>query len=207
MKYLWLAPIAFFSTVPVAAADCRADIQALLQAGETWQNYRIETATLIEGVPVQHTGQWFRDYSHFYQIVEETGVHWLVLGSEEYTSSDGETWQRSQMRSENWLEETLAQNARLRESIRDTECGTETIDGKAFAHFAYIQETTSPVASRSRVSVWLDPETLRPAVRRMIVTTPAQAVDFGETRAEIAGSEVEMTTQYYWDEKIVLPSP
>ncbi|WP_367715889.1 hypothetical protein AB2N04_17470 [Nitratireductor sp. GISD-1A_MAKvit] len=202
--------IALLMALPLATpagAGCREDIQAMLAQGETWQNYRIETTTLMGGTPVQHTQQWFRDYSHFRQSVRETGVHVLVLGSEEYTSRDGKTWQRSRMRPENWLEETLARNASLRETIRDTACDTETIDGVSHLRFAHTQETVEPLKSVSQVVTLLDPETMRPVQRHLKTTTPAQTVDFGGTPSEIMESRIEMTVKYFWDETVVLPEP
>lgn len=184
-----------------ALAGCREDVQAMLEAGETWENYRIETVTSMGGTPVQHTQQRFSDYSHFQQQVRETGVHWLVLGNEEYTSSDGQTWQRSQIRGENWLEKTLARNAELRETIRDTTCGEEEIDGNVYRRFEHVQETVAPVASVSRVVTWLEPDNLRPFMRRMSTTMNAQA---GTTAAN---SQIDMELRYFWDEEIVLPAP
>lgn len=199
-------PLMFLLATP-AAAGCKEEIQAMLAAGEKWENYRIETRTVMGGTTVQHTQQRFRDYSHFQQTVRETGVHWLVLGSEEYTSRDGKSWQRSQMREENWLAETLARNALVREHIRDTACDTQTVDGVSHPRFTHTQETVEPVRSVSRVVTLLDPETRLPVQRHLKTTTPAQTVQQGDTRAEMMASQIEMIVDYFWDETIVLPAP
>ncbi|WP_404933266.1 hypothetical protein ABWH97_11190 [Nitratireductor sp. ac15] len=207
MRRILIGLLVIFPLATPVQAGCKEDIQAMLAAGEKWENYRIETRTLMGGVTVQHTQQWFRDYSHFHQAVRETGVHWLVLGSEEYTSRDGETWQRSQMRKENWLEETLARNAILRETIRETSCDTETIDGISLVRFSHTQETMEPVRSVSHVTTLLDPKTMRPVERHMKTMTPAQSIQQGDTRAEIMESRIEMMVDYFWDEPITLPAP
>lgn len=190
-----------FCLTSTANADCRTDIQDMLAAGESWQNYRIETQTSMGGTVVQHSRQLFVDYSHFYQIVQETGVHWLVLGNDEFTSSDGKTWQRSQLRSKSWLEETLARNVELRESIRDTQCGTEVIDGTAYLRLAHVQETLKPVASVSKVVTWLETTTLRPMRRQTATIINPQGND------NQPASQIDMVADYIWDEEIVLPSP
>lgn len=207
MYRILIGLLVIFPVATPVRAGCTEDIQAMLSAGEKWENYRIETRTLMGGATVQHTQQWFRDYSHFHQAVRETGVHWLVLGTEEYTSRDGKTWQPSRMRNENWLEETLARNATLRETIRDASCDTETVDGVALVRFSHTQETMEPVRSVSQVTTLLDPETMRPVQRHMKTTTPAQTVQQGDARAEIMESRIEMIVDYFWDEPITLPTP
>lgn len=174
-------------------AGCREDVQAMLKAGEEARNYRIATETIMGGAAVQHSEQAFRDYSHFRQHVKETGVHLLVLGTEEYMSSDGTSWKPWQTREADWLETTLERNARLRDTIRDTECGTEEIDGVSYRRLRHVQETTEPMESVSDVVTHVDPATGRPAYRHM--------------KTRVGGQEIEMKVRYFWDEAVELPQP
>lgn len=159
------------------------------------------------GKAVQHTEQFFADYSHFHQVVEETGVHWLVLGDQEFTSRDGVIWQASQTRPENWLEETKARNAALRDSISSPECGNETVDGKELIRLSHVQETTAPVASVSDVVTWLDPATMRPKIRKMTTTRHTTSGDQRKAPAVDTGPQIETVTVYSWDQAIALPTP
>lgn len=176
-----------------AGAGCREDVQAMLKAGEEATNYRITTETIMGGQVVQRSEQAFRDYSHFRQHVKETGVHLLVLGEREYMSSDGASWKPWQTREADWLATTRARNARLRETIRDVECGTEEIDGVSYRRLRHVQETTEPMESVSDVVTHVDTATGRPAYRHMVT--------------RVGGQEIEMKARYAWDEEVVLPQP
>lgn len=176
-----------------AAAGCREEVQAMMKAAEEAENYVIRTELLMGGNVVQTTEQRYRDYSHFYQHVKETGVHWLVLANQEYTSGDGQSFTPTRTRSDTWLEETLARNATLREAIRDTACSTEEMDGTTVTRFEHTQETKEPMESVSRVITWVDPATGRIARRHM--TTSA------------GGQEMEIRTGYEWPGEVVLPNP
>ncbi|KFB11421.1 hypothetical protein [Nitratireductor basaltis] len=180
-------------TLSSAAADCREEVQKLLEAGPEWTNYRIQTETVMGGNPVQHSRQDFADYSHFYQHVKETGVHWLVLGNQEYMSKDGVVFTPHKERPEDWYEKQLAQNRMLRETIRDTECSTVEMDGKPHRLLRHVQETTEPMETVSTVQSWVDEETGRLMRRHMAV--------------EAGGQEFEINTVYDWDVEISLPEP
>ncbi|WP_417669552.1 hypothetical protein [Roseibium sp.] len=175
-----------------AQADCKSDIQAMMKAGETAENYREDTETLMGGQVVLHSTQLYRDYSHFLQRVKETGVNWLLLGDQEYTSSDGKTWSPAQKREADWLEKRLEGNAATREAIKDVACETEEIDGVSYRKFSYVQETTDPPVI-STVVTWLAPETELPAKRSM--------------KAEMNGQVIETNVTFTWDQQIELPQP
>lgn len=176
-----------------AAADCRQDVQDLLKAAEEWTDYRITTETLMGGTAVQHSTQHYADYSHFYQHVEETGVHWLVLGNQEYLSKDGVTFTPHKERSENWLEEQKALNAAVRESVRDAQCSTVELDGKPHRLLHHVQETKEPVETISVVQSWVDEASGR-LVRR-------------EAETEAHGQKFSMIYVYEWDVNVTLPDP
>ncbi|WP_417684920.1 hypothetical protein [Roseibium sp.] len=177
---------------PAALADCKNDIQAMMKAGETASNYREETQTLIGGQVVQHSTQFYQDYSHFYQVVKETGVHWLVLGNQEYVSRDGMTWSPSRTRAPDWLEDRLAANAATRETIKDIACETEDLDGVTLRKFTYIQETTDPPAV-STVITWLPVDSDLP-IKRSVTT-------------EMSGQVIEMNVTFDRNDEVVLPKP
>jgi len=175
-----------------AQAGCKEDIQAMMKAGETAENYRLETETLIGGTPIQHSTQYYKDYSHFHQVVKETGVNWMVLGNQEYTSSDGKAWEPYRTRDSAWLEKTLAANEATRASIKDVVCGAEVLDGINYKKYSYVQETKEPAAV-SAVAIWLDPATELPAKRYM--------------KTELSGQVIETNVVITWGEEIMLPKP
>lgn len=176
-----------------ASADCRSDIQALMKAGETAENYLLVAELSMGGQVVQNSEQYYRDYSHFYQVIKQTGVHWLVLGNQEYTSSDGTNWTASQTRSPDWLADTLERNAETRAAIKDVACSSEQNNGKTFTTYQYVQETTTPVESVSTVTLWVDPDTGLPMKRHMTTLT--------------GGQEIETSLRYEWLDTLELPSP
>ncbi|WP_133192684.1 hypothetical protein [Labrenzia sp. 011] len=164
-----------------------------MKAGETAENYKLLVELGMGGRIIQDSEQYYRDYSHFYQVVKQTGVHWLVLDDQEYTSSDGNTWTASQKRDADWLEKTLERNAETRAAIKDVSCSTEMLGDKSFNTYMYTQETTAPVAAVSVVTLWVDPETSLPQQRHMKTLT--------------GGQEIEATTRYEWLDTVELPSP
>jgi len=176
-----------------ASADCKSDIQAIMKAGETAENYLLTAELSMGGQVVQNSEQYYRDYSHFYQIIKQTGVHWLVLGDQEYTSSDGANWTASQKRAPDWLAETLKRNEETRAAIQDVDCASEEIDGKSFSTYRYVQETSAPVQSVSTVTLWVDPETSLPAKRHMKTLT--------------GGQEIGTSIRYEWLDSLELPTP
>ena len=176
-----------------ASADCKSDIQALMKAGETAENYTLATELSMGGQVVQNSEQYYRDYSHFYQIIKQTGVYWMVLGDQEYTSSDGVSWTASQKRDPDWLAETLKRNEETRAGIKDVDCSTEQIDGKTFNTYRYVQETMAPVQSVSTVTLWVDPDTALPAKRHMKTLT--------------GGQEIDTSIRYEWMDSLELPTP
>jgi len=179
--------------VQFASADCKADIQAAMAAGEAAENYLLVTELSMGGQVVQNSEQYYRDYSHFYQVIKQTGVHWLVLGNQEYTSSDGTNWTASQTRAPDWLAETLKRNAETRAAIKEVECASEQVGDQTFTTYRYVQETTAPVESVSTVTLWIDPDTSLPAKRHMKTLT--------------GGQEIETTVRYEWLDTLELPTP
>lgn len=184
--------ISFLGAI-AASADCKSDIQALMKAGETAENYLLVAELSMGGQVVQNSEQYYRDYSHFYQIIKQTGLHWLVLGDQEYTSSDGKSWTASQTRDPDWLAETLKRNAETRAAIKDVGCGSEQVGDKTFTTYRYVQETTAPVGSVSTVTLWVDPDTSLPAKRHMKTLT--------------GGQEIETAVRYEWLDTLELPTP
>jgi len=184
--------IGVFGTQP-ALADCRSDIQAIMKAGESDENYVLDVKLSMGGQVVQNSKQYYKDYSHFYHFVEQTGVHWLVLGDQEYTSGDGTAWTASQKRDPDWLKETLQRNEETRAAIKDVVCASGEIDDKTLATYQYVQETTAPVQSVSTVTLWVDPETSLPVRRHMKTLT--------------GGQEIETSVEYQWPETVNLPTP
>jgi len=193
--------VLFFGTIVLALAtngssakaDCKSDIQSIMKAGESAENYMLSVDLSIGGQVLQNSEQFYSDYSHFYQIIKQTGVHWLVLGDQEYTSSDGTSWTASQKRNPDWLAETLKRNEETRAAIKDVVCSTEKVGDKTLASYQYVQETTLPVESVSTVTLWVDPQTLLPAKRHMKTLT--------------GGQEIETTARYEWLESLELPTP
>jgi hypothetical protein len=165
----------------------------MMKAAEEATNYRIVTKITMSGSGVQHTEQDFRDYSHFYQRNEETGFHWLVLGDQEYTSSDGENWKPWQTRDAGWLEKDLARNVELRDAVENVACGTEEVDGVAYQKFQYVQKTEEPMPTVSEIVTFLDLGSGRPAMRVVSSTS--------------GGHQLETTSSFFWDEQIALPTP
>ncbi|MCK7612211.1 hypothetical protein [Roseibium sediminicola] len=176
-----------------ASKDCKSDIQALMKAGEIAKNYLLVAELSMGGQVVQNSEQYYRDYSHFYQIIKQTGLHWLVLDDQEYTSSDGKNWTASQTRDPDWLAETLKRNAETRASIKDVDCGSEKLGDKTFTTYSYVQETTAPVESISTVTLWVDPDTSLPAKRH--------------TKTMTGGQEIETSVRYEWLDTLELPTP
>ncbi len=192
-KFIAIAVVTVTAGGLSAHAGCKEDIQAMMKAGETAENYKLLVELGMGGQVVQNSEQYYRDYSHFYQIIKQTGVHWLVLGDQEYTSSDGNTWTASQKREADWLEKTLERNAETRAAIKDVSCTTEMLDDKTFTTYRYTQSTTLPVESTSVVTLWVDPETSLPQQRHM--------------KTLVSGQEIETTTRYQWLDALELPTP
>lgn len=196
-----IRPAAFLSTLFLAGAisgqsalaDCTSEIQAVMKAGQSAENYLLEAELSMGGQVVQNSELYYRDYSHFYHIVKQTGVHWLVLGNQEYTSGDGATWTASRTRDPDWLAETLKRNEETRAAIKDTDCTSEQIDSRPYNVYRYVQETTSPVASVSTVTLWVDSDTALPSRRHMKTLT--------------GGQEIETTIRYEWLDTLELPTP
>ena len=176
-----------------AIADCKEDIQAMLASGWDQGSYSIATELSMGGNPFQHTVQYYRDYSHFYQKVKETGVHWLVLGNQEYTSNDGKSWSPSQTRADDWIEKAQTEAARVRNEIKDTECTTEDIDGTTYKKFIHVQEFEEPMKVTSTVTTWVDPESNRPVRRHMLNNA--------------GGQEIEIDTIFDFETEFQLPEP
>ncbi len=179
-----------------AFAGCREDIQALMKASEEETNFRLETEMLMGGRPVQHTVQYYKDYSHFYQEVKETGVKWLLLGNQEYMATDGGALTPYQTREPDWLEKSLAAGKLSRETISEPECGTETRDGKDYLKYAHTQVNgggdTGIPESVTRSTVWVDPDTGKPAFRNMVT--------------DVGGQQIESNITIFYEE-ITLPTP
>ncbi len=164
-----------------------------MKAGETAENYKLLVELSMGGQVIQNSEQHYQDYSHFYQIVTQTGVHWMVLGDQEYNSSDGRNWTAGRKRDANWLAATLERNAETRSAITDVACSTEMLADKTLSRYQYTQATTTPVEATSLVTLWVDPETSLPARRHMITRT--------------GGQEIESTANYVWMDNLALPTP
>ncbi|MHA7772421.1 hypothetical protein [Roseibium sp. M-1] len=184
--------ISVFAAQP-ALADCKSEIQAIMKAGETDENYVLVVELSMGGQVFQNSKQLYKDYSHFYHIVQQTGVHWLVLGDQEFTSSDGTNWTAGQKRDPAWLTETLKRNEETRATIKDVACGSEQVGGKDLSTYTYVQETTVPVESVSTVTFWVDPVTSLPVKRQMKTLT--------------GGQEIETSILYEWPNALDLPTP
>jgi hypothetical protein len=181
------------SVVQPALADCKSEIQAIMKAGETDENYVLVVELSMGGQVFQNSKQFYKDYSHFYHIVQQTGVHWLVLGDQEYTSSDGTNWTAGQKRDPAWLADTLKRNEETRANIKDVACASELVDGKNLITYRYVQETTIPVESVSTVTLWVDPDTSLPVKRHMKTLT--------------GGQEIETSIRYERPNALDLPTP
>lgn len=175
-----------------AEAGCVDDIRAMMEADISAKNFRLEAEVSADGTVIQHSSQQYKDYSHFYQFVKETGIHWLVLGNQEYLSKDGKAWSASQKRDADWLEKEQAQNKLTRETISETSCETETKDGRSYKVFRHKQVIKEPVESASDVTSWIDEKTGKLAMR--VVKT------------ESFGQSLSTFQRYFWEE-IVLPTP
>jgi hypothetical protein len=193
LKIATLSGLALLTFVHSASAGCREDIQAMLKAVEKATNYRIVTKTIMAGSVVQHTEQHFLDYSHFYQRIEESRVHWLVLGNQEYMSSDGKNWKPWQTRDAGWLEKDLARNVELRNAVENVACGTEEVEGVLYRKFQYAQKSEKPMPTVSEIVTYLDLRSGRPAMR--IINSVS------------GGQQFKTTASFRWDEQVVLPSP
>ena len=154
-----LTGAAVLLSASAAQADCIDEIREILALTSTQENVRVHIETSMNGKVVQETNGWILDDRH--NIYEVIGRDWwsLTAGKVHYNSTDGQTWQKSEMQDPDWEAKARANTERMLANMTDTQCGkSEEIDGKAYQVFAYSYASDKPYPTDTDTVMYFDPE-------------------------------------------------
>lgn len=154
-----LAGAAILLSASAAQADCIDVIRDIFALKSTQENVRVHIETSMNGKVVQETNGWILDNSH--NIYEVIGRDWwsMTAGKVHYNSTDGQTWQRSEMQDSDWEAKSRANTERMLAGMTDTRCGeSEVIDGKTYQVFAYSYASDQPYPNDTDTVMYFDPD-------------------------------------------------
>jgi hypothetical protein len=159
MKKAALSGAAILLSACAAQADCIDEIREIFALKSTQENVRVDIETSMNGEVVQETNGWILDTSH--NIYEVVGRDWwsMTAGKVHYNSTDGVTWQKSDMQDPDWEAKARANTDRMLANMTDTRCGeTEEIDGRAYQVFGYSYASDKPYPTDTDTVMYFDPE-------------------------------------------------
>lgn len=151
---------AILLSASAAQADCIDEIREIFALKSTQENVRVHIETSMNGEIVQETNGWILDFSH--NMYEVVGRDWwsMTSGEVHYNSTDGITWQKSDLQDPDWEAKARANTERMLANMTDTQCGqTEEIDGRTYQVFAYSYASDKPYPTDTDTVMYFDPET------------------------------------------------